>query len=658
MGSRSTKVAAPLHVKAVALPVAPAQQQHQKSKDTNESAPLQDSSFQSPAKTVILLRSHDDINLECSTHTNTPSKRRYSEPARTTAMAVELDMNVLRHLEAFETFIAERNLLAINIEDEAFVRPVTFPSVEDDAGKVTEPEVQCLACCTQLPKEGDARYSTEVIKPCRSCNSAYCILCVKNMFLKACKDFTLMPPRCCTQLHLHHVKPYLTAEEIAKYRSKYEEWSTPKPFYCPVPTCSAFISKQVIPQPNEVNKRKVDSGIGIPTPSSFECPQCESSICIDCRQVAHTGSLCADLELGVDVETAALLKSWGYKRCPKCSQGLKRMYGCNHMECRCGAHFCWGCMQSRDDCEGGCNEDDDEDEDYGSDSEHNEDEVPMRSDGIATNEPSTTNTGEADAAETQSATQEAGLDTLNESSASRSQLRPRNLDGGPAHYWEEQDLDFGEEPTDDIQDRSWDCHHSFIDHTISLTEAISISATALEMECVRCWGSIQPVIDTPPHVESTSGTFKASRTTFGRARGGRRGRGRGLVARLRPTPYIPPRGLVRSDAVVGTATHLTARLPHMRPRPSQTSDRMEGVQPGLDASSKATTSASALNTTPTKPTSNVFGSQPPPHLDARECYSCSLLVCSNCASSIEARQNADAAAKYGTEEAKLEDDNA
>jgi len=34
----------------------------------------------------------------------------------------------------------------------------------------------------------------------------------------------------------------------------------------------------------------------------------------------------------------------GVKKCPSCQVWLEKTEGCNHMECRCGAHICWKCM--------------------------------------------------------------------------------------------------------------------------------------------------------------------------------------------------------------------------------------------------------------------------------------------------------------------------
>lgn len=445
------------------------------------------------------------------------------------------------------------------------------------------------------------------------------------------------------QIHLHHIKPHLTREETSVYKAKYEEWSTQKPFYCPVPTCSAFIPDRLLPQQaGTKGKRKVDSGIGTPTSSTLQCPNCEGDICVDCRQVAHPNSLCANLHLGIDSETATLLKTWGYKRCPKCSQGIKRMYGCNHMECRCGAHFCWGCMKSREECEGGCYEDEDEDE--ASDPEPDEPESLPGS-----NRNTTTGTGPVITEAAESAQQPTGSVPVAITTSVQPAPRPQNLDGGGAHYWEQQDLDFGNEPTDDGQDRIWECHHDFEPYTISLPHAMSKHPAMLEMECVQCWRIILPDIQTPSKPATVPDSSRPARYPTGRGRGrGRgargRGRGHGAVARPRPVVYVAPRGLVRSDATIGTAPHLTARVTTLSFLSlGAPSDTMEDVQPGLDPKKAAQLGAAV---------SNVF-SNPSTTLNmAQECYSCSLLVCKQCADAILDQREAKHAARTAESEAR------
>ncbi|KAK5173784.1 uncharacterized protein LTR77_002465 [Saxophila tyrrhenica] len=114
-------------------------------------------------------------------------------------------------------------------------------------------------------------------------------------------------------------------------------------------------------------------------PKFFPCPECHVAICTDCRQIEHSGSPCdtsnADHEM-------AMLSQFGYKQCPRCKAGVKKMYGCSHMACICGAHWCYYCQRSIDLCDGGCGEgppgdyDDDEEDDNESDYDEDGDLLP------------------------------------------------------------------------------------------------------------------------------------------------------------------------------------------------------------------------------------------------------------------------------------------
>ncbi|KAF2503222.1 hypothetical protein BU16DRAFT_427857, partial [Lophium mytilinum] len=250
--------------------------------------------------------------------------------------------------------------------------------------------------------------------PCRLCHSDYCKSCVKGMFIKACKDTTRMPPKCCSILQLHVALPMLSPDEAKLYREKYEEWSTPKPMYCPIPTCSAFISNRSLPvvPPDTIKKGKarVDSVIGTPKEVQVSCPKCNHDACARCRQSAHPGTPCQLLDFGVDKETAAALKRWGYKQCPKCGNGVRRMMGCNHMQCLCGAQFCWWCLVPMDECGGNCYEPEEEEND-----DYDADEIE--------------------------------------------ELEPINLDIASNEYWDARHANFGSEPAEEPPDRAWQCEH-------------------------------------------------------------------------------------------------------------------------------------------------------------------------------------------------------
>lgn len=283
---------------------------------------------------------------------------------------------------------------------------------------------------------------------------------------------------------------------------------------------------------NQRGKQRVDSGIGTPTSPVIACPKCEVEICSNCRDFAHPDSTCRSLEFGIDKETAELLKSWGYKRCPKCGNGVKRMFGCNHMECRCGAHFCWVCLKSRDDCDGGCYDDDEE---YDSEEEPDTEEEEARA----------ADAGDADApaaagdgATQDAATRDAGTGEPAEGASNppppspQPSPRPRNLDGGSGRFWEEQDLDFGQEPTDDIQDRAWDCVHEFKTAKVSLEDSLRNVPSASNMECMKCWHTVHPEIEMPKSI-NTGGSRTVS-ADASRARIGTRG-----ITRTRRRGHLP-----------------------------------------------------------------------------------------------------------------------
>jgi hypothetical protein len=363
----------------------------------------------------------------------------------------------------------------------------------------------CLICCT--PCDGPGKDPAKEVYPCNSCTHAYCVPCLKDMFLAACRDLSRMPPRCCTQIPLHHVRPYLTTDEISLFKAKYEEWGTSNPFYCPIARCSTFIPNHLLPQAraNGKGKQRVDSGIGTPTKPTVTCPECEVEICTNCRSLAHASGICSPFDFGVDEQTADLLQKWGYRKCPKCGQGVKRMFGCNHMECRCGAHFCWGCMQGRDNCVGDCDDDEDEYSNYEPDEEGDdeteEEKLPAT---IASPTREITGSQTLPATTTSTTTTEKHEDPAIETPPS--EARVRNLDGGSGRYWEEQGFDFGDEPTDDYQDRSWD-----------MKDAFAKGASTHHMECMKCWAPVHPEVQMPASIRT--GKFK---TTTAVASAGRR----------------------------------------------------------------------------------------------------------------------------------------
>lgn len=169
-----------------------------------------------------------------------------------------------------------------------------------------------------------------------------------------------MPPKCCSIIPVSAITNLLDSSQIELYKIKYEEWATPDRIYCPVPTCSTFIPQRLYIKirPGQPVPR-YDTANTLPVPfiqstspkkdikPHVACPTCGVSVCTQCRSLSHVDA-CPESDLDPGLEEQ--LRKWKIKRCPKCRAGVRKMYGCSHVQCRCGAHFCWECLLPINQC--------------------------------------------------------------------------------------------------------------------------------------------------------------------------------------------------------------------------------------------------------------------------------------------------------------------
>lgn len=247
-------------------------------------------------------------------------------------------------------------------------------SGERDVGSPPAPPSPSISCffCIEDISDSDV---DPLLRPCGRCHRPCCKNCIRKLFMDACKNESDMPPNCCIPIPIAYASIVLSIEEVQVFKEKYEEWGTPSRIYCPVPTCSAFIPDRLFPMPEEPNPRvgarpvltqKSSNHTMIPVNSpptppsscpsptfesipSIPCPKCGIDICFSCKQLSHPGSSCSEVP-DLDPELAGLLKRWGIKRCPKCRAAVRRMFGCSHIQCRCGAQWCWFCTAPYDVC--------------------------------------------------------------------------------------------------------------------------------------------------------------------------------------------------------------------------------------------------------------------------------------------------------------------
>ncbi|KAG9234394.1 hypothetical protein BJ875DRAFT_16154 [Amylocarpus encephaloides] len=216
--------------------------------------------------------------------------------------------------------------------------------------------------CLEPQKKEDFPYR------CDTCSQMiYCADCLKAWFLGACKNESKMPPKCCEIIPFETVSNLLKPTESELYKAKFLEWRTVDRLYCPVPSCSAFIPPSHYTDQEE--KPNLEPGgshgraevINAPgTPLAHEvtkrpivaCPKCSTPVCTMCRSHKHPGD-CSEKDLVPELEQ--LLPQGKIKRCPGCRTGVGKAYGCHHIQCRCGANFCYSCLRSINIC-GGCEE--------------------------------------------------------------------------------------------------------------------------------------------------------------------------------------------------------------------------------------------------------------------------------------------------------------
>lgn len=367
------------------------------------------------------------------------------------------------------------------------------PTSPEPARKRQKRAVRCHICTDTIDDD-------QFVRPCLKCDGSYCYECMEKCFSIALQDHERMPARCCDRIFYPGVAAgFLNPTDLERYKERYDEMTTDRPFYCPVPTCSAFI-------PPRLQK---------PVDGKMPCPVCATQACCECRKVATEDHVCDRSE------EMAIIDNYNYKLCPRCGNGVMKMFGCPHVRCQCGAHFCWDCRrpilacyskpcsQSRED--GDVTEESEALEESGDESEEQapvaeEQSIPQEVDG--SDSPATTDQSVEEVAPSHEVDQstESAPSTLvpaNEApaptqvtedaadpapppeTASTEPAATEANDNGPAatepvsdvtdaeptlvnlddpdnasFNWEGGELDFGDEPVDENWD-VWGCQHKF-----------------------------------------------------------------------------------------------------------------------------------------------------------------------------------------------------
>jgi hypothetical protein len=134
---------------------------------------------------------------------------------------------------------------------------------------------------------------------------------------------------CLRAIGLHELEEHLSSsafEEVLHGSAQSYIERRPQSFrFCPSPDCGYVY--------------RVGRG-------QLTCIKCLERICTNCHELHGTMS-CADykdLKSGGYEALEKFKKAMNIKDCPRCGTPVDKTEGCNHMACRCGAHFCWVCL--------------------------------------------------------------------------------------------------------------------------------------------------------------------------------------------------------------------------------------------------------------------------------------------------------------------------
>jgi ATP-dependent RNA helicase DHX8/PRP22 len=176
-----------------------------------------------------------------------------------------------------------------------------------------------------------------------SCGHMFCLACLVDQCESAMKSQDGFPLRClesgCNKLFLladlRSLLPDKLDELFRASLNAFVASSAGLYRFCPTPDCTSIY--QV-------------AAAGAQGDRPFVCGACSVETCTKCHIEYHPFISCeAYKEYKADPD--ATLLEWrkgkeNVKNCPSCGFTIEKSEGCNHVECRCGSHICWNCLEN------------------------------------------------------------------------------------------------------------------------------------------------------------------------------------------------------------------------------------------------------------------------------------------------------------------------
>lgn len=244
---------------------------------------------------------------------------------------VEFVLNIRRHILS----VQGNKELKQRVEQIIFE---TAQSLSGERGNVSIGETTCPICLCEV----EDCYKLE------ACGHVFCSTCLVDQCESAIKSREGFP-LCCTQegcktpiliVDLRCLLPGDKFEDLFRASlGAFVASSGGLYRFCPSPDCPAVY--QVAGPETWVEQ------------SPFVCGACFVETCRKCHLEYHPLISCERYREFKEDPDASLVqwrkgKDDNVKNCPVCSYVIEKVEGCNHLECKCGKHLCWVCLECFD----------------------------------------------------------------------------------------------------------------------------------------------------------------------------------------------------------------------------------------------------------------------------------------------------------------------
>ncbi|XP_058096941.1 ATP-dependent RNA helicase DEAH11, chloroplastic-like isoform X2 [Magnolia sinica] len=187
-----------------------------------------------------------------------------------------------------------------------------------------------------------------------ACGHDFCRMCLVDQFESAIKSHDGFPLCCASEGCRRHIllvdlRSLLPPDKLEDlFRASLGAFvaaSGGAYRFCPSPDCPAVYQ---VADPEAAAEQP-----------PFACGACFVETCRKCHLEYHPSITCERYrEFKEDPDTSLMEWRKGkdhVKNCPMCGYTIEKAEGCNHIECRCGRHICWVCLEyflSSDECYG------------------------------------------------------------------------------------------------------------------------------------------------------------------------------------------------------------------------------------------------------------------------------------------------------------------